>query len=645
MKIVEYIKKKLRKPPEPAPFEPEPYEFLFLPDPPYVPSAAEVRPQRTNGRPPRKRLTGLLAGILALLLSSVPVFAVNQFAVYSPNRSRIASYDAIYDAVYDAVASGKETLDLYEYRITVEEFLLIYSDIFTTAPEFYFLSPKVIYHSRDGLFSDQVVDVQFIYDMNRGEREAASALYENELQYIVSLVPKNLSEAEKALFVHDYLIAAYSYDSTETIYDTYRLFRTRTGVCQATSLAYCAILRDLGMESALCVSPEMGHAWNVVRVDGKWYHVDLVYDDPQPDRCGRVLHEYFLLTDEEIAAKDHRGWETSVKCDSGSYSAHPFWEGVSSRMIASDGKWYYIDSTSRKLYRCSFGGANREEVFAFRDRWNLAEDPKRYWVGVFSGLSVWKGVLFVNTPGEIWTVDPSTGESKPVLDPEGTIYGTNIFRGKLEYLIASTPNMEGDEVLHEADLDAVGGSGTTLPFADVPPESIFYPSVKYVYEAGLFNGVSAAEFDLGSPFSRAMFVTVLGRLCGADPSLYGWTAFSDVPLNEWYAPYVTWAASDGLVNGVGDGRFDPAGNLTQEQMYKIAALCGSVLGVGAVPPANALSAYPDASSVSDWAVSGTAWCAANGLIRSGGSIDPQKIVTRGTAAVFFAAFAELAGKS
>ena len=169
--------------------------------------------------------------------------------------------------------------------------------------------------------------------------------------------------------------------------------------------------------------------------------------------------------------------------------------------------------------------------------------------------------------------------------------------------------------------------------------------MKYVYEAGLFNGVSETEFDLGSPFSRAMFVTVLGRLCGADPFWYGWTAFPDVPLNEWYTPYVTWAASEGLVNGMGDGRFDPAGDLTQEQMYKIAALCASVLGIGKTPPANALSGYPDASAVSDWAVSGTAWCAANGLIRSGSSIDPQKVVTRGTAAVFFAAFAKLAGKS
>ena len=650
MKFVEYMEKRLGNRRTSPPFSPQEEDFSFLPDPPFDSGSGTCPPVRVYR--PGARLVGArklfalcMAALLVVMLPALPVSAVNQFSSYSPNRARIPGYDRVYDAMYDAVASGKPSLDLYEYQVSVQDFLDIYSDLFITAPEFFFLSPRVVYHTMDSVFSTSVVDVYFKYEMNPAEREAASALYEKELSYIVSLVPEGLSEAERALFVHDYLIASFSYDGTETIYDAYHLFRSRTGVCQAYALAYSAILRELGMESVLAVSEEMGHAWNVVKVDGEWYHVDLVYDDPQPDRCGRVLHDYFLLTDDQIREKEHISWECAVTCTSDTYIRNPLWAGVTSRMIAADGLWYYIDPDARKVYRSPLNRRGREEVFSFEDRWMDGDDGRRYWVGVFSGLSLWKGSLVVNTPGEVWFCDPDTGESRPVLSPGGAVYGSNVYKGTLEYLVAPSPNLEGGEPVSSAVLDTLGASSASLPFEDVPPESIYYPAVKTVREAGLFEGVSEDRFDLSAPFSRAMFVTVMGRLFGTDVSLYDWTSFRDVPRGTWYAPYVSWAASEGIVNGMGDGRFDPDSALTREQMYKITALCGALLGVGRDAEPDALDACPDRDRISSWAIPGTAWCRTNGLFFGGGTVGPQKTVSRGEAAVLFAALAKMAGKA
>ena len=150
--------------------------------------------------------------------------------------------------------------------------------------------------------------------MEADERQEAMQSYEREVDYIASLVEPALSEAEKALFVHDYLIASYTYDTAQANYDVLSLFRDRTGVCQAYSLAYIAVLRELGMDAVMVTSDEMGHAWNLVKVDGIWYHVDLSFDDPAPDRLGRVLHENFLLDDEGIrqTTTPHSGWSSSV---------------------------------------------------------------------------------------------------------------------------------------------------------------------------------------------------------------------------------------------------------------------------------------------------------------------------------------------
>ena len=639
--------RRIAPPAAPVPMRPEASEFLFLRDPPYraAPSVPDNprRPLPRSG--PRKRFFAAVVAVCAVLASVMPVFAVGDLALLSPHRSGIPHYDEIYDAVYDAVASGKESLDLYDYSVSVDDFMQIYSDLFTTAPEFYFLSPRVVYHTSDTLFAQHVVDVYFTYDMSRNEIEAASAFYEKELDYIVSLVPEGLSEAERALFVHDYLISAYAYDASETIYDVHTMFRTREGVCQAYALAYCAILRELGMESALAVSPKMGHAWNVVKVDGRWYHVDLVYDDPQPDRCGRVLHDYFMLTDREMKAKDHYGWETVMQCDGDPYSASPIWRGVDSRMIPLDGKWYYIDSSSRKLCRSAFNRSGKEEILEFSDRWVLSENSQRYWVGVFSGLSLWQGRLVLNGPGEIWLFDPETCVIEPLYDPKGTIYGSNVYKGELEYLISDTPNLEGGEPVYSIKLDSMDSLFKPLPFEDIPAESIYYPAVKYVYFAELFKGVSENRFDSASSFSRAMFVTVLSRLYGADLTEPAGSSFTDVLPGEWYSAPVEWAFSEGLVNGCGDGRFDPAGCLTREQMYKIIAASGKSLGIGKPADPALLGSYSDASDLHDWAAEGAAWCAANGLLYGGSALEPAKTVTRGEAAVMFAAFAHLTGNS
>ena len=120
---------------------------------------------------------------------------------------------------------------------------------------------------------------------------------------------------------------------------------------------------------------------------------------------------------------------------------------------------------------------------------------------------------------------------------------------------------------------AIPVGAASLPFTDVYSDNPHYDDICLMYEMGLMTGTSSTKFSPNATYTRAMFVTMLGRLDGLnggmDPDDYTGTAFSDVPAGRWDAPYIKWAAENGIVNGVGNGRFNPQGSITVEQYAAI----------------------------------------------------------------------------
>ena len=103
-----------------------------------------------------------------------------------------------------------------------------------------------------------------------------------------------------------------------------------------------------------------------------------------------------------------------------------------------------------------------------------------------------------------------------------------------------------------------------LPFTDVGAKKWFYDAVKYVYDGELMNGTSADKFEPNGKLSRAMFITILGRLAGAETKESN--VFPDIKKNSWYSGYVGWAVEAGVVKGYDDGTFKPNKSLSRQEM-------------------------------------------------------------------------------
>ena len=164
-------------------------------------------------------------------------------------------------------------------------------------------------------------------------------------------------------------------------------------------------------------------------------------------------------------------------------------------------------------------------------------------------------------------------------------------------------------------------------YVDVGPGRWSKGSVDYVSGKGLMNGVGEGRFDPTGPMTRAMVVTVLWRIAG-EPDADACT-FSDVPSGAWYSAAVAWAESTGVVTGVGGGKFAPSGKITREQLATILyRYCGfKKLDVS---EKGDVSVFSDRDRIDSWATEAVRWAVGIGLIRgvTDDTVDPLGNATR-----------------
>ncbi len=175
---------------------------------------------------------------------------------------------------------------------------------------------------------------------------------------------------------------------------------------------------------------------------------------------------------------------------------------------------------------------------------------------------------------------------------------------------------------------------TPFPFTDVPESRWSYPYIQQLYDAGVVSGTSATTFEPTANVTRAQFVTMLAGLQGADVSAYTSGKFADVPADAWYAPYVNWAAENGVVYGVSDTEFAPDAKISRQDMaamlYRYAGQFGIQLGTG-----NPAITFTDEADIADYALPAVEALQRAGVISGmpDGSFRPRDTATREQACV------------
>ena len=344
----------------------------------------------------RKICIGALAFSAAVVLlagGKVGAYASDQTRVSSDESQVTVGYDDLDDTLqkgglgvvveqqdgaaslastYDATALEKlivEGIKAWQTSIDVSELGLTRDDINNGAvrsiinshPEFISLSGGHTYWTS----GSSITKIEFTYLTNAREEQQKLDAAINELNSRVDI--SGMTDEEIVLAYHEYLTSTVAYAYAAYLqgslggaheYDMYGALVNHSSVCQGYAETMFYLLKKAGLSCAIASSQNINHAWNIVKVNGKWYHVDATWDDPVWDMPGRSNHDYFLVsfdtmnkntlvnhtkdrTDMVVSAQWGDTYSSAIDT---TYESGKFWNGVNKAILYKDGYWYSIGS-------------------------------------------------------------------------------------------------------------------------------------------------------------------------------------------------------------------------------------------------------------------------------------------------------------
>ena len=212
------------------------------------------------------------------------------------------------------------------------------------------------------------------------------------------------TDLEKVFYVHEWLVQNIAYDRehlSDDVQDDHNLrgaLLEGTAVCDGYAKTYALTLRKLGITCVLVTSKDIGHAWNMVELDGNWYQVDCTWDDPVDgsDQLGYCMHKHLLCTTEEMNTNHNDDGDDSVAFDLENLGTqnivnlatddtyeNTWWKDKKSAIFPCGGDWYYA-SGERLFWRDDLGDCDS----------NLAHEDDS---GVVAGSIALDGTLLVAT--------------------------------------------------------------------------------------------------------------------------------------------------------------------------------------------------------------------------------------------------------
>ncbi len=500
----------------------------------------------------------------------------------------------VYDDAAKTMEPGAVPIDISRFgysRTNSQETGFVYS-VFRRAlydhPEFLFLREGV-YKRGKGDSYQKLIPLLYDTDSFYGDgkdRSIYQAEAEAAIKEAVSMALEADEPVERLLILYDWLAArncynwelgvAQKFDLPRAPYNNspargaYSALVRGDTVCKGLATAYKLLVDRLGdprLECLIIYNLEGSHVWNLVSIDGTWYHVDVnAAINRFPTTPGLHGHALFLATTAQT--KGAQGWTTAgtvpwseqPACTGKTYASGWAFNDNSFPLHHYHGSFLYLRDGG--LYQ---GGLHEQGT-------KIADiDPAGG-----TGICWHDGSLYyVDRDGSSWTLFSYSVDKmeKTALgeipftasaSPDGR-YPANYDSIGLRYdQLTGTVKAVSRTTRETLFQTAVDSTGPT--FLDVPSSAYYAEAVRWALERDITSGTSKNLFSPDLALTRAQAVTFLWRAMGSPAPASESLRFSDVDTGKYYSDAVIWAAEKGIATGTSQTLFSPDMTLSRAQM-------------------------------------------------------------------------------
>ena len=379
-----------------------------------------------------------------------------------PKKTSVVLTEKWENALVNLVEKGGSVLDIASLSIPADQISDVVMLFINQHPEYYWLSFESC-DVENGIAVTLYEDVKPFMGKSRSTVFGSSSL-EEATKKALAVVKPEMSDLEKALVLHDYIALNTEYDYQgylngnlpNSVFTIEGTLVEGKAVCQGYALAYQYLLNKVGIESKYVASSAMNHGWNLVKIFGRWYHVDVTWDDPVWDQLGRVKHQYFLLSDAGIMGLEHYSWEvwdngteTAPAAVSEVYNTY-FWRNIDTGIWYYKEKMYYmeISSTTVGQIKCQSIYDSSATVLATVDmKWPYVGMPNYYW-GNSSKTILYNGQFYYSGPDALYRIDLDGSGNTKIADVRYTnqyVYGFAYSNGAFWIALHDSPNISTAE--------------------------------------------------------------------------------------------------------------------------------------------------------------------------------------------------------
>ena len=379
-----------------------------------------------------------------------------------PKKTSVVLTEKWENALVNLVEKGGSVLDIASLSIPADQISDVVMLFINRHPEYYWLSFESC-DVENGIAVTLYEDVKPFMGKSRSTVFGSSSL-EEATKKALAVVKPEMSDLEKALVLHDYIALNTEYDYQgylngnlpNSVFTIEGTLVEGKAVCQGYALAYQYLLNKVGIESKYVASSAMNHGWNLVKIFGRWYHVDVTWDDPVWDQLGQVKHQYFLLSDAGIMGLKHYSWEvwdngteTAPAAVSEVYNTY-FWRNIDTGIWYYKEKMYYmeISSTTVGQIKCQSIYDSSATVLATLDmKWPYVGMPNYYW-GNSSKTILYNGQFYYSGPDALYRINLDGSGNTKIADVRYTnqyVYGFAYSNGAFWIALHDSPNISTAE--------------------------------------------------------------------------------------------------------------------------------------------------------------------------------------------------------